>query len=96
MIADHATAQRVEAWLQATDPQLAERTIQAAATAGGGVADFVRTAVAAFVAEASDERWTQLISAAQGAEDAALAAVAQILRSKLEPEKRSFTVIRRV
>ena len=67
----------------------------AAAMGREEIAAFVRLAVAAFVAEADDERWTQLISAAQGAEDAALAAISQILRSKLAPEPRRFTVIRR-
>ena len=43
-----------------------------------------------------DERWTQLISTSQRSEDAALAAIAQILRSKLTPAKRSFTLIRKV
>jgi peptidyl-prolyl cis-trans isomerase C len=88
-------AERVEPWLRATDPVLAARVAAAAAAEKEEIAAFVRLAVAAFVAEADDERWTQLISAAQGAEDAALAAISQILRSKLAPEPRRFTVIRR-
>jgi len=51
--------------------------------------------MADFVAEASDERWTNLISAARDGQDPALAALAFVLRSKLVPAKPTFTVIRR-
>ena len=95
MLADEDTLVGAEAWLAVADPALAERTAQAAAKAGLGVQDFGRESMAAFVAEASDERWTQLISAAQDAEDPALAAIAQILRSRLVPQSQTFTLIRR-
>ncbi|HEY9216479.1 MAG TPA: peptidylprolyl isomerase [Phenylobacterium sp.] len=95
LLTDEA-AGRVEPWLQASDAALAERVAQAAAAAGETVAEFVQLSVAAFVAEANDERWTQLISATQDSQDPALAAISQILRSKLIPAKRRFTLIRRV
>jgi peptidyl-prolyl cis-trans isomerase C len=96
LIADVQTAERLDAWLAAADPDLARRLAAAAQAAERSVPDFVRQAVADFVTGADDERWTQLISAAQGAEDPALACLAALLRSKIEPAKRTFTVIRRV
>jgi peptidyl-prolyl cis-trans isomerase C len=85
-------ADRLAPWLQAVDPGLAERLAQAAAEAGEPVADFARDAMAAFVAEANDERWTNLISAARDADDPALACLAAVLRSKLAPAPRAFTL----
>ncbi len=88
-------AARAEAWLAAADPALAERVIQASLAKEIPIPDLIQQAVADFVNTATDERWTQLISAAQGGGDPALAAISNILRSKLEPVKQSFTVIRR-
>lgn len=96
LVADEASVARVGTWLAASEPELGQRVEAAAAAAGETVNDFVRQAVAAFVAEADDARWTQLVSTAQNAEDPALAAISQILRSKLVPAKRSFTLIRKV
>jgi hypothetical protein len=56
---------------------------------------FVRAAAADFVGHADDERWTQLISAARDGVDPALGALSSILRSKLTPTPRTFTVIGR-
>lgn len=96
IIADGQAAELLESWLTAADPDLARRLAAAAASADTPVPVFVRQAVADFVREANDERWTQLISATQGADDPSLAALAALLRSKIEPAKRTFTVIRRV
>jgi peptidyl-prolyl cis-trans isomerase C len=95
-LADGAALERLPAWLEAADADLAARVAAAAGTADTPVGDFVRDAMADFVAEANDERWTNLISAARDAEDPALAALAFVLRSKLVPAKQTFTVIRRV
>ena len=95
-IGDRASAERLETWLAAADPDLARRLAEAAETAGESAADYVQAAMAEFVAEANDERWTNLISAARDAEDPALACLATVLRSKLVPAKPSYTVIRRV
>ena len=62
---------------------------------GAAPADWVRAAVAAFVQGGDDEAWTRVISAAQGAEDPALSALAAILKSRLVPAKATFTLIRR-
>lgn len=95
LLAGDAAARRLEPWLAAVDAPLAERIRGAAAVAGEPVTDFVQAAVADFVAEANDERWTNLISAARDAEDPALACLAAVLRSKLAPAKQTFTLIRR-
>lgn len=94
-LAGGAAAHRLESWLAATHPDLAARVARAADTAGEPVADFVQAAMADFVDTADDERWTNLISAARDADDPALACLAAVLRSKVEPAKRTFTVIRR-
>ncbi|MET3527979.1 peptidylprolyl isomerase [Phenylobacterium koreense] len=95
LLEEGGPAARTEAWLEAVDPALGRRVRAAAEAAGEGVQDYIRQCVSSFVAEASDERWTQLLSAAQGAEDPALTAIGQILRSKLEPVAQTFTLIRR-
>jgi peptidyl-prolyl cis-trans isomerase C len=95
-LGDSAAGERLLPWLQAADPDLASRLVAAAEAASETPADFARTAMADFVAEANDERWTNLISTARDAEDPALACLASVLRSKLVPAKQTFTVIRRV
>lgn len=96
MIADAESAARLEPWLVANDPDLAERVAEAAVAEGAPVADYVRQALADFVRSADDESWTRLISAAQGAQDPALAGITAVLKTKLQPPKRSFTIIRKV
>ncbi|MDE2488834.1 MAG: peptidyl-prolyl cis-trans isomerase [Alphaproteobacteria bacterium] len=94
-LGDGRAAARLEPWLAATDPDLAARLSRAAQAAGESVADFVAHAVAEFADEADDERWTNLVSTARDAPDPALACLASLLRSKIEPARRAFTVIRR-
>ena len=93
LIADNGAAARLMPWLTVTDPVLAGRV--AAAAADAEVSDWIHRAVAAFVDTADDQAWTQLVSAAQGADDPALAAIAAILKSRLTPAKPTFTLIRR-
>lgn len=95
LIADEAAAPRLLAWLAATDPGLLERTNAAAQAAGAESAAWVRMVVADFVKGGDDEAWTRVISAAQGGEDPALAALGAILKSRLAPAKATFTLIRR-
>lgn len=94
-LGDGAAAARLQPWLAVTDPDLAARLARAAEAAGESVSDFVAGAVTEFVDEADDERWTNLISASRDAPDPALACLATVLRSKVEPAKRTFTLIRR-
>ena len=98
MLSDDASADRLEGWIDATDPALAERVRTAAAGEEVQVATFVRRAVRHFVDHADDEKWTQLISATQGAADPAVAAMASLLKARLTPKPahvHTFTVIRR-
>lgn len=95
MLTDEGAARRLEPWLSDADPELLERARQAAAGAGQSLADFVRLQTVAFVDGADDEAWTQLISAAQGAVDPALAGLASILKARLVAAPRLRTVIRR-
>lgn len=95
LLADDTAFARLPVWLEAADASLAERVVGAAGQAGVPASEFVRAAMVEFVGEASDERWTNLVSAARDAEDPALAALAFVLRSKLVPARQTFTVIRR-
>lgn len=94
-LGDSGAAERLGPWLDAVDADLGRRLAAAAQAAGETPQDFARAAMAEFVAEANDERWTNLISAARDGEDPALACLAAVLRSKLVPAKQVFTLIRR-
>lgn len=96
LLAQGGSADELEAWLDATDPELAGRVRAAALADNLDVTAFVRRAVAHFVDNAGDESWTHLISAAQGAKDPAIAAMASLLRAKLTPKARTYTIVRRV
>ena len=98
MLSDDASAERLEAWMDATDPALAERIRTAAAAEDLPIASFVRRAVRHFVDHADDVKWTQLISATQGAADPAVAAMASLLKARLTPKPaqvHTYTVIKR-
>ncbi len=95
MLADDASADALEAWLDATDPALAGRVREVARIDQMEVAAFVRRAVAHFVDNANDESWTHLISATQGANDPALAAMTALLKAKLAPKTRTYTIMSR-
>lgn len=98
MLSDGASADRLEAWIDATDPALGERVRAAARAEDLEVATLVRRAVRHFVDHADDEKWTQLISAIQGAADPAVAAMASLLKAKLTPKTahvHTYTIIRR-
>ena len=95
-LGDGAAAERLAPWLAAVDPALSARLGEAARASGVEPLDFVRAAAAEFVGHADDERWTQLISAAQDGADPALAALSSILQSKLTPTPpRTVTLITR-
>ena len=97
-LGDGSAAERLGPWLESADPALFAQLREAAETTGVAVQAFVRAAARAFVDHADDERWTQLISAAQNAGDPALAALSAILKSKLAPAlpaKQAITVIAR-
>jgi peptidyl-prolyl cis-trans isomerase C len=95
LLGDGEAADRLQPWLEVADPALAARVSEAATRSQLDAATFVRRAAVQFVDGADDEAWTQLISAARDADDPTLAALSAILKSRLEPPKRNFTVIRR-
>lgn len=95
-LGDGGVADRLVPWLAVVDSDLGQRLGAAAGEAGETPQDYARAAMAEFVADANDERWTNLISAARDTDDPALACLAAVLRSKLVPAKQRFTVIRRV
>lgn len=88
--------ERIEPWLRAVDPDFHQQVTAAAEAADLPLVEFVQVTVARFLAEASDEDWTKLISAARGGSDPALAGLAALLRQKVAPSKPHFTIIRRV
>jgi peptidyl-prolyl cis-trans isomerase C len=85
----------LEAWLEAGDPALLARARTAAAEAKLDLAAWILGQADAFVREADDDAWTRLISAAQGAEDPALAGLGAILKRALGAEPRRFTLMQR-
>jgi peptidyl-prolyl cis-trans isomerase C len=94
-LAEGRSTEALEAWLDATDPDLAGKVRTAAQAADLDVVAFVRRAVAHFVDNANDETWTQLISATQGATDPAIVAMASLLKAKLTPKARTYTLVSR-
>ena len=97
LLANGASASRLEGWLDTTDPALAGRVREAAAEAGLDVLGFVNRAVRRFVDTADDESWTHLISASQDAADPAIAAMASLLSAALKPKTQAhtYTIIKR-
>jgi peptidyl-prolyl cis-trans isomerase C len=95
LVDDDRMAARIEPWLAAVDPDLLSRVRAASEAQGKSVVELVRGEVRHFLDHADDEAFTQLVSAAQGAQDPMLASVACILKSRLTPPKRNFTLIRK-
>jgi peptidyl-prolyl cis-trans isomerase C len=106
LLSADGSAAGLEAWLDATDPDLAGRARLAAQDAGQTLPQFVQGAVKEFVNHADDERWTQLISAVQGAADPAVSAMTSLLKARLTPKPapgvpsvasgvRTYTIIKR-
>lgn len=97
LLANGASASRLESWLDATDPTLAGQVREAAAAVELDVLGFVNRAVRRFVDTADDESWTHLISASQGAADPAIAAMASLLSAALTPKTQAhtYTIIKR-
>lgn len=76
----------LEAWLANTDAALAERIRNQSVLRGEGAAQFVRIAVADFLAEASEEDWTSLMSAVRDAVDPGAACLAKMTAFRLALE----------
>jgi hypothetical protein len=95
LLSDGAAAARLPAWLEAADPALAERLTERARADGVAVGEAVRRAAADFVSTADDAAWTKLVTAMREADDPALAGLAQIVKERLVPPPRTFTLVRR-
>jgi hypothetical protein len=74
------------AWLGRQDAHLARRLDTAAAARGESATQFLRIAVADFLAEADQEAWTSLVSALRDADDPAAACVARVADFRLRLE----------
>jgi hypothetical protein len=65
----HQPSAGIETWLASYDSAFAARVAEQAAARGETLAQFVRIAVADFLAEAEEEAWADLISAIRDAAD---------------------------
>lgn len=82
-------------WLESADPELAALARTACAAAGQTMGDYVHGILRDHLTAADDEEWTRLLSAAKDAEDPALACARAVLRQKLQPAPRTFTLLKR-
>lgn len=95
LVDDDTLAERIAPWLTSADPELAGRVAAAAELKGATIADYVRQELRDFLDHADDESFTQLVSAAQGAEDPLLASVTCVLKKRLTPVRKTFSLIRK-
>lgn len=75
------------AWLRAADANLQARVEHEAGLRRESIAQFVRIAVADFLAEADEEEWASLISATRDAADPGAACVARMTAFRLQLEQ---------
>jgi hypothetical protein len=73
-------------WLDAQDPNLAARMRNEAGRRDESLAEFVRVAVADFLAEADEEAWASLVSAIRDAPDPGAACLARMTVFRLQLE----------
>lgn len=76
----------LEIWLRSADADLGERIRGQAAIRGETVAQFVRIAVADFLAEADEEAWASLMSAVREAADPGAACLARMTAFRIAME----------
>jgi peptidyl-prolyl cis-trans isomerase C len=88
-------AEGFRAWLETADPELAGLARTACEASGGDMGGWVQGLLRGHLAAADDEEWTRLLSHAKDAEDPALACARAVLRQKLQPAPRTFTVLKR-
>ncbi|GAM01843.1 peptidylprolyl isomerase [Sphingomonas parapaucimobilis] len=86
LISDSRLAERLVPWLAAHDPETSLRLLQVTGETESDAVGYVRAVVADFVARATDEHWTKLISAARDSGDPAQAALALIMKAQLDVE----------
>lgn len=91
-LGDADASARLLPWLDEVDADLARRIRSEAHAAGLETENFVRQATAQFVDSATDEHWTQVLSATRDTPDPAVAALGAILR-RASPAVRKVTTI---
>lgn len=74
-------------WLAGADAELAQRVHVEADRRGESAAQFLRIAVAGFLAEADEETWSDLLSAARDAHDPGAAFVAKMTAFRIRMEE---------
>ena len=74
------------AWLSDHDPSTASQLASEAARRGESEAQFLRIAVSDFMAEADEESWASLISAARDARDPGAACAVRVIAFRLHLE----------
>lgn len=83
------------AWLADADPELARLAQAAGEASGEDPGAYVQGILRTHLSGADDEEWTRLLSAAKDADDPALACARAVLRQKLQPGPRTFTLLKR-
>jgi len=73
-------------WLAAADKALAEDIAEQAALRGETLAQFVRIAVADFIAEADEEAWADLVSALRDTADPGIRCVIKMAAFRIRME----------
>lgn len=84
-----ASSAELATWLRAQDPRLAQWLQSEARQRQESIDQFLRIAVADFLAEADDEAWASLVSALQDASDPGVACVARVADFRLRLEQKS-------
>jgi hypothetical protein len=76
----------LSAWLTAHEPVAARQLVSEASCRAESEAQFLRIAVSDFMAEADEEAWASLISAAREASDPGAACAARMIAFRLKLE----------
>lgn len=77
---------QLSAWLGGADAEAAQRLREEAARRRESPAQFLRIAVSDFIAEADEEAWASLMSAARDASDPGAACAARMIAFRLKLE----------
>mgnify|MGYP003414334129 CR=1 FL=1 len=77
----------LSAWLEASNAELRARLEEQAALRRESLAQFIRIAVADFLAEADEEAWASLMSSARDAPDPGVACLSRMTAFRLELER---------
>jgi hypothetical protein len=78
----------LNAWLAAQEPEAGCQLASEAARRHESAAQFLRIAVSDFLAEADEEAWASLLSAARNAHDPGAACAARMIAFRLQLEGR--------